>query len=317
MAHHRHKRETNARTLLGSLPRLRPARPYVLAAPLAIAATLGAVSIGVLGADATTAEIAVPARPDAVVVGDASGAVPRGSTLSRGSVDRLESGRPSAPPAAGKKKSSPDAPETALERLLAPEAVAEAIAGADTKRFTTEALNLWTGPSESSTKTGVIDAGEPVLLTGRERDGRVEIVWAKTQTRWVTDDYLTDEKPPAIGAIGADCTNGTSVPDGVSANVKKVHAAVCAAFPDVTTYGTFRNDGEHSQGLAVDIMVSGAEGTQIAEFVRAHSADLGVNYVIYQQQIWSVERGGEGWRGMDDRGSVTANHFDHVHVTVF
>ena len=33
--------------------------------------------------------------------------------------------------------------------------------------------------------------------------------------------------------------------------------------------------------------------------------------------IWSVERGGEGWRGMSDRGSTTANHYDHVHVTTY
>jgi hypothetical protein len=26
---------------------------------------------------------------------------------------------------------------------------------------------------------------------------------------------------------------------------------------------------------------------------------------------------GGGWRPMDDRGSSTANHMDHVHVTTF
>ena len=44
--------------------------------------------------------------------------------------------------------------------------------------------------------------------------------------------------------------------------------------------------------------------------------ELGVIYVIYSQHIWSVERGGEGWRGMSDRGSTTPNHYDHVHVSV-
>ena len=51
--------------------------------------------------------------------------------------------------------------------------------------------------------------------------------------------------------------------------------------------------------------------------MRAHYAELGVNYIIYSQQIWSVDRGGEGWRGMSDRGSTTANHYDHVHVTTY
>ena len=40
--------------------------------------------------------------------------------------------------------------------------------------------------------------------------------------------------------------------------------------------------------------------------MRAHYAELGVNYIIYSQQIWSVDRGGEGWRDMADRGSTTA-----------
>ena len=58
-------------------------------------------------------------------------------------------------------------------------------------------------------------------------------------------------------------------------------------------------------------------GWQVADFVRAHYVELGVSYVIYSQHIWSVERGGEGWRAMSDRGSTTANHYDHVHVSTY
>ena len=64
-------------------------------------------------------------------------------------------------------------------------------------------------------------------------------------------------------------------------------------------------------------MVSGDRGWQVANFVRENYVALGVSYVIYSQSIWSVERGGEGWRGMSSRGSATANHYDHVHVSVF
>jgi hypothetical protein len=320
VAHHRHKREPNARRFSGfRVPQL---RSTVLAAPLAVAATVGAVSIGVLGAGGSTVDVAAPAARDAVVTqtGDPSG-VPRLSALSRGYSGRLQTEEPTEKPSAAPSKSkAKPVTKTPLERLLAPAAVRAAIARADTKRWTTEPLNLWTTPSKTSARTGTVEEGKRVLLTGRELAGRVEIVWGTSQTRWVTDGYLTDEKPVAPEAPvapAAGCTNGTTVPDAVSPNVKLVHTAVCAAFPDITTYGTFRNDGEHSQGLAVDIMVSGDRGREIAEFLRARAGELGVNYLIYQQQIWSVERGGEGWRGMEDRGSVTANHFDHVHVTVF
>jgi hypothetical protein len=93
---------------------------------------------------------------------------------------------------------------------------------------------------------------------------------------------------------------------------------VCANFPAISVYGTLRGGGgDHPTGRAVDIMVSGEEGWAVANFVRENAAALGVSYVIYSQSIWSVERSGEGWRGMSNRGSDTANHYDHVHVSVF
>jgi hypothetical protein len=39
--------------------------------------------------------------------------------------------------------------------------------------------------------------------------------------------------------------------------------------------------------------------------------------VIWSQHIWTVQRSSEGWRAMPDRGSTTANHYDHVHVSVY
>jgi hypothetical protein len=70
---------------------------------------------------------------------------------------------------------------------------------------------------------------------------------------------------------------------------------------------------EHPLGLALDFMVHSdrARGDQIAAYVLAHPAELSVKYVIWKQRY----NDGRGWRPMADRGSVTANHFDHVHVS--
>ncbi|WP_235739064.1 mucin-2 protein [Nocardioides alcanivorans] len=190
-----------------------------------------------------------------------------------------------------------------------------AVKKAKDERWTTEGLNLWSSALADATQVGEIEAGEKVLITGRESGERAEIV-VKGEARWVTAKYLSDEKPLDNG-VGGVCSNGTSVAPGVSANIVKVHQAVCARFPEISTYGTFRGDGEHSQGLAVDIMVSGARGWEIADYIRANYQALGVSYVIYSQKIWSVQRSGEGWRGMSNRGSTTANHYDHVHVTTY
>ncbi|WP_416957267.1 hypothetical protein ACNKF0_07930 [Nocardioides sp. T5] len=196
--------------------------------------------------------------------------------------------------------------------------------------WTTDLLNLWDGPSDKAKKLGVIDALKKVSVTGREQLGRTQVV-IDGQSRWVTSDYLSAKKPkpepkveakaaveakPAGPSLGGVCVNGSAI-DAGRASLYEIHDAVCANWPSITSYGTWRSDGEHGQGRAIDIMVSGDTGWAVAEFLRANYSALGIEYIIYSQQMWSVERSGEGWRGMSDRGSVTANHYDHVHVTVY
>lgn len=74
---------------------------------------------------------------------------------------------------------------------------------------------------------------------------------------------------------------------------------------------------EHPLGRALDFMVysDAAKGNAIAGYVQANASRLSVLYIIWQQRIWSPERNSEGWRPMEDRGSPTANHMDHVHVS--
>ncbi|MEV0031925.1 hypothetical protein [Nocardia sp. NPDC050793] len=73
-----------------------------------------------------------------------------------------------------------------------------------------------------------------------------------------------------------------------------------------------RGDGEHGAGLALDLMTSdSARGDAIAEFVLANKQRFGVTYVIWRQRY----NDGSGWSYMENRGSPTANHYDHVHVS--
>ncbi|GGO78899.1 hypothetical protein [Nocardioides deserti] len=298
MADHRHKRDTNAR---------RKPRAAFVAAPIALLATAGAVTLGVVGAPSPTELVTANAR-EAAVPGP-SMEFERQPVVSRTS-DRIER------------------EPTKAERMMAAAATRRAVREADQKRWTTEALNLWSEPGEKARKVGLLDELTKVLVTGRTLWGREEVV-VEGRSRWVSAGYLVADKPEveavesveeagsAKPAVGGTCTNGTSVSAGVSPNVAAVHQAVCSAFPQITSYGDFRSDGEHSQGIALDIMVSGDLGWEIAEFLRANYGELGISYLIYAQKIWSVERSGEGWRAMEDRGSATANHYDHVHVTTY
>jgi hypothetical protein len=289
VADHRHKRETNARR-----PFPFRAKAVTIAAPLALVATASAVTLGVVNADPGTDGLV------AASVNDSTAADLGEQVRDRTPVSR------NAP----RIKREP----TKVEKLMAGRAVAAAVKRADTKKWTTATLNLWSEPGEEAKKVGEIAEGEKVLVTGRSLFERVEIV-VDGVSRWVTAGYLSADKP---FTLGGECTNGTSAASGVSPNIVKVHQAVCAEFPEITRYGTLRGGGgDHSIGRAVDIMISGERGWQVAEFVRKYYKELGVSYIIYAQKIWSVERGGEGWRGMSDRGSATANHYDHVHVSTY
>ena len=83
----------------------------------------------------------------------------------------------------------------------------------------------------------------------------------------------------------------------------------------VSSIGGYRpNAGEHSTGEAIDFMVSRSKGDAVAAFVQANAGAYDVKYVIWRQRYWAP---GKSWRMMEDRGSITANHYDHVHVSVF
>ena len=60
-----------------------------------------------------------------------------------------------------------------------------------------------------------------------------------------------------------------------------------------------------------------ALGQEIASWARANADSLGIQYVIWNQHIWNVQRDEDGWRYMADRGSDSANHKNHVHITVY
>lgn len=204
--------------------------------------------------------------------------------------------------------------------------------------FLTTALNVWTGPGEGYTFITVLPTGSEVPVSGEVEGDWAEIV-RDGKSRWVRAAYLADDRPepepepevdeeepeteepePDSGGLSdAACASGSAVEDGLTSNAIAVHRAVCADFPAVDSYGGYRADGgEHGSGQALDIMVSDSSvGDEIAEWVRSNSQALGVSEVLWSQQIWTVQRSSEGWRWLEDRGSATANHYDHVHVTVY
>lgn len=217
---------------------------------------------------------------------------------------------------AASKKAAVEAKEAAAERRA--KELRESIIGS---RYTTAALKVRTKPAKSAKSVDVIDSAKKIKVTGTVEKGYRQIV-VDGKARWVTNEYLSKKKPSkesAAGVSGASCSKSSGIESGLVSNGVKVYRAICAAFPQVTSFGGRRASNDfHGSGQAVDAMISdSAAGWRLANWVRAHASELGVSEVIYSQKIWTVQRSGEGWRGMSNRGSATANHYDHVHVSVY
>lgn len=104
----------------------------------------------------------------------------------------------------------------------------------------------------------------------------------------------------------------------------------------------YNDGGQHFTGQACDYMTSKGGtfssgdaqllGDMITEYVMSNHSELGVRYIIWYQSIWHPDSAGcdpgkesytanvpdvsfGKWCGMGDRGSITDNHYDHVHVS--
>ena len=114
--------------------------------------------------------------------------------------------------------------------------------------------------------------------------------------------------------------------NGLTDHAKKMKVALAKKF-GITSFSMFRagdDDGTghgHNSGMSVDFMVpvSSAQGDQLTEYLTKNMNELGVYYIIWKQRFYMPQFNIYGpantWNLMPDRGGVTANHYDHVHVS--
>ena len=114
--------------------------------------------------------------------------------------------------------------------------------------------------------------------------------------------------------------------NGLTDHAKKMKVALAKKF-GITSFSMFRagdDDGTghgHNTGMSVDFMVpvGSAQGDQLAEYLTKNMNELGVYYIIWKQRFYMPQFNIYGpantWNLMPDRGGVTANHYDHVHVS--
>lgn len=136
--------------------------------------------------------------------------------------------------------------------------------------------------------------------------------------------------PKGKGKNGGWLPESPGGPDGITPRTRRVRDLVKQLFSVRYTIGCLRPGDplDHGKGRACDFMLSSGgvmptaeeiqRGYDISNWAAANASELGIHYVIYRQRIWNIDpRAGLGWRLMGDRGSITQNHFDHVHISIY
>ena len=201
--------------------------------------------------------------------------------------------------------------------------------------------------AETTTEASV-PVAEPVTETTAEVSAPVEEAAAETP---VVEETTTTEAPvtetvaetqSTPSTYQAEASQGSSAtyaapaaPDyaGLAA-AKSENAGLqpqTAAFKEeianlfgITSFSGYRpgDSGDHGKGLAIDFMVpvSSALGDQIADYAIQNMASRGISYIIWKQRFYAPYDSKYGpaytWNPMPDRGSVTENHYDHIHVSM-
>ena len=201
--------------------------------------------------------------------------------------------------------------------------------------------------AETTTEASV-PAAEPVTETTAEVSAPAEEAVAETP---VVEETTTTEAPvtetvaetqSTPSTYQAEASQGSSAtyaapaaPDYASIAASKSENAglqpQTAAFKEeianlfgITSFSGYRpgDSGDHGKGLAIDFMVpvSSALGDQIADYAIQNMASRGISYIIWKQRFYAPFDSKYGpaytWNPMPDRGSITENHYDHVHVSM-
>lgn len=272
-------------------------RGGITLAAVTVAATAGAVVLGSNGGAAVALGAAAPeAAASPSLVPDTT--APTSRTVRTLTADQL-----AAPVAAATRSKKAPLALLSLSRL-----------------YTTGSLNVRDEAKNSGKLIGSVDAGLRVSATS-DVDGKYRKIEFGKGYGWVLEANLSDAAPvEAAGTTFAPCPRGSKVENKLRKDTIHIYRSVCALFPAVNSYGGWRSGGMpfHKNGRAVDIMLTpGAEsalGHRIANYLIKHAKDFNVDHIIFEQKIWTPRS--PHWRHMADRGSITANHFNHVHVAI-
>ena len=201
---------------------------------------------------------------------------------------------------------------------------------------TTTVEETTTAAEPTTTVEETTTAAEPTTTVEETTTTVEETTTTEATTEAVTEAQSSPATYQAEPSQGASATyTAPAAPDYATiAATKSENAGLqpqTAAFKEevanlfgITSFSGYRpgDPGDHGKGLAIDFMVpvSSALGDQIADYAIQNMASRGINYIIWKQRFYAPYDSKYGpaytWNPMPDRGSVTENHYDHVHVSM-
>lgn len=215
-------------------------------------------------------------------------------------------------PAPVEEQASSDAPAVPAEAQSAPEAASSQVAAA-------------TEVSEPQTAEPITEPTAPATPAQPEATQAEAVTQAAPQLdqEQVNQDVTNIESPTYTAPAVATQTSNNAANEGLRPQTAALKEEIAAKY-GITEFSLYRpgDSGDHGKGLAADFIVGNNTelGNQVAADVTSNMTGRGISYVIWQQKFYapfdSIYGPANTWNQMPDRGSVTENHYDHVHVSM-
>ena len=170
---------------------------------------------------------------------------------------------------------------------------------------------------EKTTETTATSSEEAKEASSNEATTAVS-TYQPEETKTTSATYTAPAAPDYAGLAVAKAENA-----GLQPQTAAFKEEIANLF-GITSFSGYRpgDSGDHGKGLAIDFMVpeSSELGDKIAEYAIQNMASRGISYIIWKQRFYAPFDSKYGpantWNPMPDRGSVTENHYDHVHVSM-
>ena len=185
------------------------------------------------------------------------------------------------------------------------------------------AVEATTAPvEEKATETTATSSEEAKEASSKEassKEARPAVsTYQPEEAKTVSTTYAAPAAPDYAGLAVAKSENA-----GLQPQTAAFKEEIANLF-GITSFSGYRpgDSGDHGKGLAIDFMVpeSSELGDKIAEYAIQNMASRGISYIIWKQRFYAPFDSKYGpantWNPMPDRGSVTENHYDHVHVSM-